>query len=549
MEVSSIKQSYIRYTPIIVTACFILSTMLLFMMDTEYDIYFVNNFDKNTITLHGITVSMWKRCILFPLAVASIFPYVLTCKDKTEPQEAVNWIKLGLTLGITILFVTFTALPANPYHVDASIFEVISNALSPGKAYESIQSALGQYPILSGSAQNRALLTAPQSVLLAFVFCILVHVAEERNNCHIAATVSSFTFAFLGLQLLDPRIYGHKQLYLAVMYCGTALTISCASSIIKAYWPNLGKSILAGDEIRLRKVLLIFLLCVMAILILLLFGFIIDGSSLGSIGVFGSYLSVYDPYSLIFNDLFHSVYPCGIALLILYISSINFKKANSQIHPSKINRNSFLLPGLLLFLFYLNVVYMFVAEIGGNRIRDLWFSDYERILSVLYVVFAAYVLIPDWLRGKKHSFSKLRKLLPLFLMVYMGYIVSAFRAEIRLEAIIPDITEMPPDFGIPITYYVENYSDIWFFPCIACVIYAMYVLYDYGMKEKTKLYFIITLLLIILVHIPEYKLLEDSYISTISVLNVCIGLMAPLLFIAFGILEKRKAKAAGLSNE
>ena len=131
-------------------------------------------------------------------------------------------------------------------------------------------------------------------------------------------------------------------------------------------------------------------------------------------------------------------------------------------------------------------------------------------------------------------------MLPLFLMVYMGYIVSSFYLEIRLEAIIPGIAEKSPDFGIPATYHLDNYSDIWFFPCIACVIYTMYVLYDFGMKERPKLYFVIPFLLMILVHIPEYNLLEDSYISTISVLNVCIGLMAPLLIIIFGITERKK---------
>ena len=69
------------------------------------------------------------------------------------------------------------------------------------------------------------------------------------------------------------------------------------------------------------------------------------------------------------------------------------------------------------------------------------------------------------------------------------------------------------------------------------------------MKQKPTLYFVITAIPIVLAYIPEYRFFENSKFSTVSAVNILIGLFTPLLFIAFGILEKRKAKAAGLAKE
>lgn len=79
-----------------------------------------------------------------------------------------------------------------------------------------------------------------------------------------------------------------------------------------------------------------------------------------------------------------------------------------------------------------------------------------------------------------------------------------------------------------------NNADIWYMDGIACLIYTLYLLYDFGMKEKPILYLIIPLSIVILSYIPDFtvKLINVSFVAF---LDMAIGAIPPILLASLSI--------------
>ena len=440
-----------NYTPVMITVCFVSAMLLMYIVDTRYNIEFNADIRKEAHLFYGITASLWKKILLLLIAGLSALPYALTRREKYTAYHFENWVKLGLVLGIAICFYSAVS-------VMDDIYDFLVMSLE-GADFDVFR--YGRPSYINYTQRNRLLLTSPQNTLLPLSICMLLHFLAEKQRNNRVAIIVCILLTLLGIRYLNPRIWYLFVILRSVAYLCLALVLGCISSMHrKAEMYGEAKSIESGW----RGLLII------GIIVLALCGNIVLKMFMASWG----FLNLSYPLSL------YDVTIIGTLAVILAIGLL-YAKRKKKLKSSSFQTILKLFPLLLLVLFCLIVDGYFSSEV-------IFKGKYYEMLKGLV----------DFLRDRNHD-------------IWDEYSYS---------------------FG----------TRIWFFDCIACLIYVLYVLYDYGMKEHPKLYLGITMFLIIMAYIPNFTIPIGSGIESVSLVNILFGLLSPVLIISFGIINRRKTR-------
>lgn len=427
-----------NYTPVMITVCFVSAMLLMYIVDTRYDVRFCTIF-YDEFRFYGITASLWKKVLLLFIAGLSVFPYAFTRRGKYMIQHFDSWVKLGLVLGIAIFFYSAVA-------VMDDIYEFLIKSLD-GAEEEVFR--FGKPLFVSYAQQNRFILTTPQNILLPLSICMLLLFFEKRQKRNRATTVVCVLLTLLGIRYLNPCILYPVVIWKSVIFFGLALVIGCISSV--------RRKTKTGGKPKLNE-------------------------------------SVW--YGLLFIGIVMLVI-CGNIVLMLFLDIFGFYQS---------------VYGLTWFEEITLAVLVFVLMVGL-----IYAMRTEKLKSPV-----SYIAL---------------KLLPALFLVMIGFAINSFLSgEVYFRGEYSGILKN----DLYRLGYHFNY--IWFFDCIACLIYVLYVLYDYGMKEHPKLYLGITMFLIIMAYIPNFTIPIGSGIESVSLVNILFGLLSPVLIISFGIINRRKTR-------
>lgn len=191
-----------------------------------------------------------------------------------------------------------------------------------------------------------------------------------------------------------------------------------------------------------------------------------------------------------------------------------------------------LIIGIIMLVLCMNVVLKLFMHSFGLFQGAYALTESDQI-SLAVIAFALSVALIYTFCAKKLGSPTFRtglQLLPSLFLVMIGFATNCCLTGFHLF-----VNSYSYNFG-------AHYYFIWFFDCIACLIYVLYVLYDYGMKEHPKLYLGITAFLIVMAHIPNSTIPIGSGIESVSIINILFGLLSPVLIITFGMINGRKTR-------
>ena len=261
-----------------------------------------------------------------------------------------------------------------------------------------------------------------------------------------------------------------------------------------------------------------------------------------------------NPHIWVFFVVFRTVVWKSLALLCLalVIGCISSMRRKDEVYSkTKGSENSWcglLLIGIIILALCGNVVLKMSMAALGFRGWSYAITDYDvatmEALIIILTVGLLYAKRKKML--KSPSFRTVLKFLPVLLLVLFSLIADGyFSSKVIFRGKHYEMLKGLVDFLRNSDTIGEKYSyrfggKIWFFNCIACLIYVLYVLYDYGMKDHPKLYLGITVVLIVMANIPNFTISIGSGIESVSVVNILFGLLSPVLIITFGLINRRK---------
>lgn len=191
----------------------------------------------------------------------------------------------------------------------------------------------------------------------------------------------------------------------------------------------------------------------------------------------------------------------------------------------------FRLHGVLLGIMCLVIIILFVWFLADKGRR--W-GETDKILGLLEYVFIAAlfaggisVFCRAFLYKTKdiYAFSAL----PMYFLMRLGFIMDFRYGELA-----------PAPYPYAWNYWNPLIPELWFFPAVAILIYALYLFYDYGLKNRPKIYLLITFALIALMYVPHFDLSNGQGLTAIAVTNIVFGLSAPALLVRFGQPQEEK---------
>lgn len=183
--------------------------------------------------------------------------------------------------------------------------------------------------------------------------------------------------------------------------------------------------------------------------------------------------------------------------------------------------------------------FMFIYIPGFNSFLENR-DTFEKVAGMLTLLYLLQTLIIRHKYGVGESVHYL-KAMPLFVFIILGLCVKKITTNVHSGKILWDMFGHEVDnAGSYCSSYFNFGESVWFLPCVACVIYTMYYLYDYGMKKYAGLFLLVTAAVIALICFPSWELIPGSRITSSSIANMLIGLISPAMIIAAGIVGKRK---------
>lgn len=195
-----------------------------------------------------------------------------------------------------------------------------------------------------------------------------------------------------------------------------------------------------------------------------------------------------------------------------------------------------LLHGFVLLALYGCSVAMFILEPMGMYERGGMFSEQESAISWILCLWLAVVL----LAVKNRSFTA--TVLPLYLLVWAGVVCTfVVHFDLNPENIRLHITPFYPG-----GYYEEHpdglFDASFALTCAASAIYAIFFLYDHGLKRHPWVIAGVTAVLIVSMYIPEYAFIPETCVTLCAMRNLFLAAIAPILVIAVGV-------SSGLTEE
>ncbi len=183
-----------------------------------------------------------------------------------------------------------------------------------------------------------------------------------------------------------------------------------------------------------------------------------------------------------------------------------------------------LLPhGILLSVMALIITALFAWSLldENRRWGDI---DYTSLLEFVFVsaliVGLFYALRPVILY--KHKCPRSLELLPLYFLMRLSFIMDYHYDELA-----------PAPYPYAWNSWEPLLPELWAAPAVACLIYLMFLLYDYGMKEKPVVFLLFTAGIIALTYIPNDVFSGGIKLTTIAAANILMGISAPMLILIF----------------
>lgn len=248
-----------------------------------------------------------------------------------------------------------------------------------------------------------------------------------------------------------------------------------------------------------------------------------------SLMIFGTNAAVYSDY--------HGIYYAIISIVLLCWDHLRAKSQYvPQAHDLKEEGNSLLIHGIALLVLYGCTLIMFVLVALGIYERGEDFSSYGIAVSWILCLWLVLVL----LAAKNRTIAG--TVLPLYLLCWAGFVCTFFlHLCLNPDSFRVTINPVYPDTFEPILS-LKDRASTWAFTCVASTLYAIYFLYDYGLKRRPWVIAGVTALLIVSMHIPEYEFVPETCVTLCALRNLLLGAIAPILVIAVGT-------SSGLTHE
>lgn len=252
-------------------------------------------------------------------------------------------------------------------------------------------------------------------------------------------------------------------------------------------------------------------------------------------------LTTFGGYAVINSD-YHAIYYAVIGTILFYGDNL-LAKSNyvCPMPAAKEDWKALLIHGIAVLTLYGCVVAMFVLNATGVYQQGGLFSPFEITVSVVLVLWLVVVL----LAAKNRTI--LVTALPLYLLMWMAVACTSFIfISLHHEDIISHITVFYPgnyDYHVSAIFV----APLWALTCVACTIYAIYFLYDHGLKRHPWVIAGVTALLIVSMYIPEYEFIPQTCVTLCALRNLLLGAIAPILVILVGISSRHTQESIDAS--